>query len=103
LLLLFFSSLVAALNFIECLEIFKQNFSSVDDGGVNSQGQKVIPAEAVGLTYRTCTAQCRSGWETFGWDVFGRRFFIVWLFPWLALLSQLPFGSSNYADDFVSG
>jgi len=102
LLLLFFSSLVAALNFTQCLENFRQSFSSIDDGGVNSQGQKVIPAEAVGLTYRTCTAQCGSDWETFDWKDFAQRF-SAWLLPWLALLSQLPFGSSDRVDDFVSG
>jgi len=98
--LLFFSSLVAAANLTQCLEDFKQNSSAV--GGVNSQGQPVSPAEAVGLTYQTCMARCGTDWETFNWREFA-QLFSSWLLPWLALLSQLPFGSSNYADDFVSG
>jgi len=100
LLLLFFSSLVAAANFTQCLEDFKQNSSAV--GGVDSRGKPVGPTEAVGLTYQTCTARCGAGWENFNWKDFS-QLFSSWLLPWLALLSQLPFGSSNYADDFVSG
>jgi len=100
LLLLFFSSLAAAANFTQCLEDFKQNSSAV--GGVDSRGQPVSPAEAVGLTYETCKAQCGTDWETFDWRDFAQMF-SAWLLPWLALLSQLPFGSSDYADDFVSG
>ena len=100
LLLLSFSSLVAAANLTQCLEDFKQNTSTV--GGVDSRGNPVISADAVGLTYETCTAQCGTGWETFDWKEFAQMF-SAWLLPWLALLSQLPFGSSSYADDFVSG
>ena len=102
LLLLFFSSLAAAANFTQCLEDFKRNFNSSADGGVDSRGQPVSPAEAVGLTRETCTTQCGTDWETFDWRDFAQMF-SAWLLPWLALLSQLPFGSSNYADDFVSG
>ena len=100
LLLLCSSSLVAAANFTQCLEDFKQNSSAV--GGVDFRGQPVSPAEAVGLTYETCAAQCGTSWEAFDWKEF-TQMFSAWLLPWLALLSQLPFGSSNYADDFVSG
>ena len=100
LLLLFLPSLIATANFTQCLEDFKQNSSAV--GGVDSRGRPVSPAEAVGLTYQTCTAQCGTDQETFIWKDFS-QLFSSWLLPWLALLSQLPFGSSNYADDFVSG
>lgn len=101
LLLLFFSSLVVAVNFTQCLEDFRQNSSAV--GGVDSQGFPVTNAtEAVGLTYLTCIARCGTGWESFNFKQF-IQMFASWFLPWLALLSQLPFGSSNYADDFVSG
>lgn len=100
LLLLSSSSLVTAVNFTQCLEDFKQNPSAV--GGVDSRGQPVSPAEAVGLTYQTCTAKCGTDWETFIWKDFS-QLFSSWLLPWLALLSQLPFGSLHYADDFISG
>ena len=100
LLLLFLPSLVTATNFTQCLENFRAVPGAV--GGVNSQGQPVSSAEAVGLTYETCLRQCGTDTETFMWGDFARSF-SSWLLPWLALLSQLPFGSSNYVDDFVSG
>jgi hypothetical protein len=99
-LLLCLSSLVAAANFTQCLEDFRNDPDAT--GGVDSQGHPANPAEAVGLTYKTCTARCGTGSETFSWRMFA-QLFSSWLLPWLALISQLPFGSGNYADDFVSG
>jgi hypothetical protein len=99
-LLLCFFSLVGAVNFTECLEKFRNDPNAT--GGVDSQGHPTSPAEAVGLTYKTCTARCGTGSETFNWRTFA-QLFSSWLLPWLALISQLPFGSGNYADDFVSG
>jgi len=89
-----------ATNFTRCLEDFKNGPETI--GGVDSLGHPTSPEEAVGLTYNACTAQCGSSAEGFMWDEFG-QLFSSWLLPWLALLSQLPFGSGNYADDFVSG
>jgi hypothetical protein len=105
LLLLCFSSLVAAVNFTQCMNDFKSDLNSTTsttDGGVDSSGQPVTPAVAVGLTYETCKARCGTDWEAFDWREFAQMF-AAWLLPWLALLSQLPFGSASYADDFVSG
>ena len=101
LLLLLFSSFVAAANFTQCLENFR-NESNTTIGGVDSRGDPTSPAEAIGLTYETCTAKCGSGAESFRWREFA-QLFSSWLLPWLALISQLPFNSGNYADDFVSG
>ena len=99
--LLFFSSLVAAANFTHCLEEFRKE-PNTTSGGVDFRGHLTSPANAVGLTYRTCTARCGVGAERFSWRVFA-QLFSSWLLPWLALISQLPFGSGNYADDFASG
>ena len=101
LLLLFFSSLVAAANFTQCLGDFR-NESNTTIGGVDSRGRPTSPEAAFGLTYKTCTAKCGSDAESFRWKEFA-QLFSSWLLPWLALISQLPFGSGNYADDFVSG
>ena len=98
--LLFSCSLVAAANFTQCLQDFIKDPNAV--GGVDSKGQPTSPAEAVGLTYEACTARCRTGPETFNWRTFA-QLFSAWLLPWLALISQLPFGSGNYVDDFISG
>jgi len=101
LLLLFFSSLVAAANFTQCLEDFRNN-DPTTIGGVDSRGHATSPAAAVGLTYETCRVRCGSEAESFRWKEFA-QLFSSWLLPWLALISQLPYGSGNYADDFVSG
>ena len=97
--LLFFSA-VSAANFTQCLEDFKNEPNAI--GGVDSRGHPTSPAAAVGLTYETCTARCGGDAGSFEWEEFA-QLFSSWLLPWLALLSQLPFGSGNYADDFVSG
>ena len=101
LLLLSLSSLAAAVvNFAQCLEDFNNDPNAV--GGVDSRGHPTSPAEAVGFTYKACVARCGTDSEPFQWRAFV-QLFSAWLLPWLALLSQLPFGSSNYTDDFLSG
>ena len=100
LLLVFSSSLVAAANFTQCLQDFVNDPNAV--GGVDSKGRPTSPAEAVGLTYKACTARCGTGPEAFNWRTF-TQLFSAWLLPWLALISQLPFGSGNNVDDFISG
>lgn len=100
LLLLFsFSSLVVATNFTRCLEDFKKNPDAV--GGVDSQGHPTNSTAAIGFTYKACTEQCGSSPAAFNWREFS-QLFCAWLLPWLALLSQLPFGSGNLLDDFTS-
>ena len=101
LLLLSFTSLVAAAtNFTQCLEDFKANSNAT--GGVNSHGGDVSAADAVGLKYETCTQLCGATAESFSWRQFA-QLFSSWLLPWLALISQLPFGSGNHVDNFLSG
>jgi len=100
-LLLFSVSLVAAANFTQCLEDFQKE-PDTTDGGVDFRGGLTTPAKAVGLAYQTCKARCGGYPESFDWREFA-QLFSSWLLPWLALISQLPFGSGNYADDFVSG
>ena len=101
LLLLSFTSLVAAAaNFTRCLEIFKENPNAT--GGVDAHGRDVSAAQAVGLKYETCTQLCGRTAEKFSWRQFA-QLFNSWLLPWFALVSQLPFGSTNHIDDFVSG
>ena len=101
LLLLSFTSLVTAgTNFTQCLEIFKANPNAT--GGVDSHGGDVSAADAVELKYETCTQLCGAASESFSWREFA-QLFSSWLLPWLALISQLPFGSGNHVDDFISG
>ena len=100
LLLFFFTSLVAAANFAQCLEDFKANPAAT--GGVDSHGRDVDSANAVGLTYRTCVEQCGTTAESLNWRQFTQSF-ASWLLPWLALAFQLPIGSIDFTDEFLSG
>ena len=101
LLLLYFTPLVAgAANFTQCLEIFKANPNAT--GGVDSHGRDVSAADAVGLKYETCTQLCGTTAQSFNWRQFA-QLFASWLLPWLALISQLPFGSGKHVDNFLSG
>ena len=100
LLLSCFPFLAGGTNFTQCLEDFRNDPNGV--GGVDFRGYPTSPALADGLTYGTCKSRCSAGPEGFIWRDF-TQLFASWLLPWLALVSQLPFGSGNYADDFASG
>ena len=95
-LLLFCASLATAANFTQCLEDFRKDSNAT--GGVDYRGRPTSPEQAAGLTYKTCTARCGKDTDVFMW----REFAHSWLPPWVALISQLPFGSGNHIDDFVS-
>jgi len=72
-------------------------------GGVDYDGQPSIPQQALGFTYETCTKQCGTGFESVRLNSEIIRSLSSWILPWLALVCELPFGSSGYADVFVSG
>ena len=99
LLLLVFPSLVVAADLPRCMRDFN-NLSNAS-GGVDPQGHPVSPELAVGLTYKACVEHCGPGLDT-GADRYPLSL-SAWLLPWVVLLTRLPFGSSNYRDDFVSG
>ena len=70
--------------------------------GLDNFGNNVTDANATAITYRGCVKSCGgSGQEPFDWDVFSQQF-AAWLLPWLALLSQLPFGATLRVDNFMS-
>ena len=98
---LFFVSVAGSANFTQCLINFKN--SSATEGGVDYNGIPVTdPQTAVALTYEACTAWCGTGQESFDWSVFSQQF-SAWLLPWLALVSQLPFGAESRLDNLISG
>ena len=53
------------------------------------------------ITYDLCVSACGSGPEPMQWTVFSQQF-SAWLLPWLALVSQLPFGANDKFDNFVA-
>lgn len=98
---LFVSVAAAATNFTQCLIDFQN--SNATEGGTDYHGTPVSnPKDAVALTYKTCTKRCGSGQEAFDWSVFSQQF-SAWLLPWLALVSQLPFGAESRLDNLISG
>jgi hypothetical protein len=102
-LLSFFSLLVTATptNFTQCLDDFRNG--NTTEGGTNLYGKPVSdPRDAVGLTYQACKARCGLGQESFDWSIFSQQF-SAWLLPWLALVSQLPFGAESHLDNLISG
>ena len=96
-----FLSAAATTNFTQCLIEF--NGSNATWGGTDYNGNPVSdPRDAVALTYRACRERCGSGQEAFNWSVFSQQF-SAWLLPWLALVSQLPFGAESRLDNLISG
>jgi len=59
------------------------------------------PKDAAFLTHDACTAWCDSRQESFDWSAFSQQF-SAWLLPWLALVSQLPFGAESNLDNLIS-
>ena len=101
-LLLFFTSVAAFETFPQCLDDLI-NGNVPYSGGVYGNGTPVSnPRDSVGLTYSACLEHCSHGQESFNWTVFSQQF-SAWLLPWLALVSQLPFGAESRLDNLISG
>ncbi|KAH0828817.1 hypothetical protein J3R83DRAFT_3268 [Lanmaoa asiatica] len=56
---------------------------------------------ATALSFYGCVNFCGNGEEPFNWSVFSREY-STWLLPYLALLSQLPFGVRHLTDNLMS-
>ena len=97
----FFLSVAASTNFTQCLDTFRASGNAT--GGTDFAGRPVNNSQgAVSLTYNVCKSLCGTGQEAFNWSVFSQQF-SAWLLPWLALVSQLPFGAENRIDNLLSG
>ncbi|KAJ7789093.1 hypothetical protein B0H14DRAFT_2945877 [Mycena olivaceomarginata] len=68
---------------------------------MNNHGQSVNVANATAMSYALCVQTCGTGPHFHSWNVFSQRFG-TWLLPFLALVSQLPFGANNRLDNFMS-
>jgi len=73
------------------------------DGKTDNHGILLPPStsNATAITYDLCVSQCGAGQEPFQWTSFSQQF-SSWLLPWLALLSQLPFGANDKLDNLES-
>jgi hypothetical protein len=85
----------AAVNFTQCL-VDAQNLygNATIEGLVDNNGGSVPALHATALSYNYCKSECGSLPEAFDWTQFSQQF-SSWLLPWLALLSQLPFGAND--------
>jgi hypothetical protein len=91
---------MSSTNFDECLARIKLNDTLWRAGGTDLNGHLVgDPSQIVGMTYSMCVTQCGSAPEAFKFSSFSTQF-SSFMLPFLALTAQLPFGGSNYADNF---
>lgn len=71
-------------------------------GVVDNNGMPVyFSSTATAVTYSLCKETCGKSACPFQWSVFSQQF-SAWLLPWLALISQLPFGSRYRSDNLMS-
>jgi len=102
-------SCVTALNQDQCLKDLNSGRlrSMTSDNrslGLDNSGNLVEnDANATAISYFDCVEFCPGGHgqEPFEWSMFTQQF-AAWLLPWIALLSQLPFGAESKLDDFMS-
>jgi len=90
----------SAVNFNQCLTSIN---NMTIDGKMDNHG-RLLPAStnnATAITYDLCVSQCGADQEPFQWTEFSQRF-SAWLLPWLALVSQLPFGANDMTDNLES-
>ncbi|TFK69332.1 hypothetical protein BDN72DRAFT_878497 [Pluteus cervinus] len=93
-----------AVNLEQCLVDFKNEKlpnATVDDGRDNHGNTVSSFTNATALTYHACVKLCGAGQEPASWTVISQQF-SAWLLPWLALLSQLPFGARDPLDNLGS-
>ncbi|KAJ8073074.1 hypothetical protein PM082_019942 [Marasmius tenuissimus] len=90
----------ASNNFTLCLYDIQHTGSR---SGVNNLGQFVRnPDDATAIPYITCVKECGTGPDIRPWTLVAQEF-SAWLLPYLALLSQLPFGAHDRWDNLLAG
>ncbi|KAJ3811583.1 hypothetical protein F5876DRAFT_75667 [Lentinula aff. lateritia] len=95
-----FNSTSASTNFAQCLQDIQQGKFG-PNAGVDNSGRPVSNISlATAIPYEMCVAACGGGPEAFTWSDFSNQF-SAWLLPWLALLSQLPFGANDKLENFL--
>ncbi|KIL56921.1 hypothetical protein M378DRAFT_133577 [Amanita muscaria Koide BX008] len=92
-------NVVASTDFKGCYDRLRNGEFGLDSA-VDSNGNGVTDiAQAAGLTYEACKIDCGPGSEAFIWRNFSNQF-TAWLLPWLALISQLPYGANDALSNF---
>ena len=87
-------------NFPACLQNILDSGSF--EGVVDTHGNPTTNISLIrGLTYDRCMADCGGGPVGFDLYTFSQQF-TSWLLPWLALISQLPYGTRDVLSNFVA-
>lgn len=94
------SDTTASTNFTNCLAEINNGKWGLE-GGRDNHGNTVNISEATAVTYELCKLACGTGPEPFNWSEFSQQF-SAWLLPWLALVSQLPFGAKLRSENIMS-
>lgn len=89
-----------AVNFTQCM-IDIRHLPPGTLGGLDSNEKPVDIANATAITYDLCISRCGTGSEPISWSGFFQQFG-AWLLPWLALISQLPFGARHRSQNLMS-
>ncbi|KAF5381851.1 hypothetical protein D9757_008359 [Collybiopsis confluens] len=104
---LIFSLVFYPISLISATKNFTQCLNEVRSGlwgplaGVDNYGRVVAFETATAIPYEMCVEACGGGSQPFTWSDFSSEF-SAWLLPWLALLSQLPFGANDNLENFLS-
>ena len=104
-LFLFTPVAVEATNYTTCLDkvrngTFRETYPN--GGALDSSGRNVSNMiNATAVPYDLCIHECGTDPVAFDWTVFSTNF-STWLLPWLALVSQLPFGSQLRQQNVMS-
>ncbi|KAG1757928.1 hypothetical protein EDB19DRAFT_75286 [Suillus lakei] len=94
---------VAGVDWTQCFADIQANANATNnlDGLLDGNGYPVSNiADATAISYSLCTSSCGDG-RDFQWPVFSQDF-SSWLLPYLALISQLPFGAQYRLDNLMS-
>ncbi|KAH7924101.1 hypothetical protein BV22DRAFT_533278 [Leucogyrophana mollusca] len=99
----------ATTNFTQCLSDARSRANSTGStdlaGLLLSDGTPITTTaqidDVTAVSYELCVRICGSGQEPFSWSTFSQEF-SAWLLPYLALISQLPFGARHRLDNLMS-
>ncbi|KIJ64196.1 hypothetical protein HYDPIDRAFT_28639 [Hydnomerulius pinastri MD-312] len=95
-----------AVNFTQCLsEVQTLANQTSNSSDLRFDNGSLVPVDSIfnatAITIDACYSQCGTGQEPFDWAVFSQDF-AAWLLPYLALISQLPFGARYQVDNLMS-
>jgi len=88
-------------NFTQCeVNFFNGSYDLI--GAVELSGNPVFSLnQTQGLRYPQCESICGNGWQRHEWSEISAGL-AAWLFPWLVLVSQLPFQTDGIPQDIFS-